>query len=440
MLELTFEGEEQLSINGNDIDFFEILTKQNYEKVYRTVYSFTKDKYITEDSVQQAFIIGYNKLDQLKSKDKFASWLITIALNEAKRMLKHKSNANITSISDYSNTLPESKEKDIELKVDINNVFNKLKQKETEILVLKYYADLTLQQIADLLDINLSNTKVRLHRAKEAFRKLINRDIDQNMGGGETKMVLSENELEQIIKDQLIKELDSNIEVPDIDAQWQKIKNRIIEENKAPIKQKPFFTRKRFAFAAAILISIGSLNFLYPNNANAFGSKIAEFFNYIVGKTTQNKTETYKQANDADIPKVQDLGTNIEKEVTLDQAQTSIPFKLAIPSYLPPETNKRRVVLTSLGSDVYQVNIEYNVKDKVVVYSQQNSANGTSRGSLYDTDDTVEKDLIVNGSPAMLFKSKNGINTLNWQLRGLLLQITGQIPEEEISKIADSIN
>ncbi|MDR3584165.1 MAG: DUF4367 domain-containing protein [Desulfosporosinus sp.] len=52
---------------------------------------------------------------------------------------------------------------------------------------------------------------------------------------------------------------------------------------------------------------------------------------------------------------------------------------------------------------------------------------------------TVVKDIIVNGSPAMIFVGKNGINNLNWQLRGLMLQIRGKINVEEISKFADSI-
>lgn len=253
-------------------------------------------------------------------------------------------------------------------------------------------------------------------------------------------MPLSEKELDQIIIDQLSKEMASNIEVPDIDDQWQKIKKRIIEENIVPARQKKVFNRKGLAFAAAILLTIGSVTFLYPNNANAFGGKIAEFFNYIVGKTTHNKTETYKQPNDFSIPKVQNLGNNIEKEVTMDQAQSLIPFKLAIPSYLPAEAKTKRIVLISLGADVYQISIEYNLKDQVIVFSQQNSANGTSRGSLYDTDDTSVKDLIVNGNPALILMSKNGINTVNWQLRGLMLQIRGKIAEEEITKIANSIN
>ncbi|KJR49315.1 hypothetical protein UF75_0393 [Desulfosporosinus sp. I2] len=253
-------------------------------------------------------------------------------------------------------------------------------------------------------------------------------------------MALSEKELDRLIESQLSKELDTNIEVPDINNQWQKIKQQILEEKNSPAIKKPFSKQKRIIVAATILLSIGSINFLYPHNVNALGGKIGKFFNYIVGKTTQNKTEVYKQVNEPGIPKVQDSGDNIEKEVSLEQAQALIPFKLATPSYLPHDANTKRVVLTSLGADVYQISIEYNLNKNVFVFTQQNSANGTSRGSLYDTDDTVIKDLIVNGSPAILFMSKNGINTLNWQMRGLLIQITGVITEQEIIKVAKSIN
>jgi len=173
-----------MSLHGNNLDLFEILVKQNYEKVYQTVYFYTRDKFISEDAVQQAFIIAYNKLNQLSSKDKFASWVISIALNEAKHMLNHNNHERITPITNFHlNTLSYSEEKDLDLKEDIDNALNKLKHKETEILVLKYYADLTLKQISDLLGINLSNAKVRLHRAKEKFRKMIDNEFKHNIGG-----------------------------------------------------------------------------------------------------------------------------------------------------------------------------------------------------------------------------------------------------------------
>ncbi|MGC7869996.1 RNA polymerase sigma factor [Desulfosporosinus sp. SYSU MS00001] len=167
--------------NDRNLDIFEVLVKQNYQKVYQMVFCYTKDKFISEDAVQQAFVIAYNKLNQLNSKDKFASWVISIALNEAKRMLKEQHNPKVTSMLDL-NRYPDRIETVIELKEDINNALSKLKQKDTEILLLKYYADLTLKQIANLLDLNISSTKVRLHRAKEKFRELIENDF-KNIGG-----------------------------------------------------------------------------------------------------------------------------------------------------------------------------------------------------------------------------------------------------------------
>ncbi|WP_242966761.1 sigma-70 family RNA polymerase sigma factor [Desulfosporosinus sp. FKA] len=166
--------------NGINLDIFEILVKQNYEKVYRAIYFYTNNKLVTEDSVQQAFALAYCKLDQLSSKEKFTSWVISIGLNEAKRMIKDRNKSTITSILDTKG-FPD-KIDNIELKEDINNVLNKLKQQDAEILVLKYYADLPLKQIATLLGINISNVKVRLHRAKEKFRELMDNDI-KSIGG-----------------------------------------------------------------------------------------------------------------------------------------------------------------------------------------------------------------------------------------------------------------
>jgi len=251
---------------------------------------------------------------------------------------------------------------------------------------------------------------------------------------------LSERELDEIIIIHLSKELASEIEIPNIDDQWQKIKNRINVEDDILKIPKTVINRKRITMVATVLILVSSINFLYPHNADAVGKSIAKFFSYVVGKTTRNMTETYHQVDEPPMPKIQDLGDLVDEEVTLDQAKTATHFKLAIPSYLPPGANIRRVILTSVGVRVYQVSIEYNLNDKVFVFRQQDNAKGTSRGTLYDTDDTSVKDLIVNGSPAIMYLSKNGLNTLNWQVRNLLLQITGVITEEEITKMANSIN
>ncbi|MEA4901653.1 DUF4367 domain-containing protein [Desulfitobacterium sp.] len=252
-------------------------------------------------------------------------------------------------------------------------------------------------------------------------------------------MPIPKNELDELIKEKITLELKSQIELPNVDEQWEKIEDELGKENIIYQRKYSNIFRKRIAWVAVIFLIAGSISLIKPTISNAFGEKIVGFFNYIVGQTTQNKTEIYKQPDETGVPQVKNLGSAISKEVTLSQAKTIVPFKLAEPSYLPLETKIRKVTVTNLGADIYQVDIEYEFKNKVIIFNQQNSSNASSRGSLYDTDDTSVKNLLINGNPAMLFKSKNNICTLNWQSRGILLQITGELEEDEIIKIANSI-
>jgi len=251
-------------------------------------------------------------------------------------------------------------------------------------------------------------------------------------------MALSDKELDKLIHDQIKSEL-NEFETPDIDEQWNKVRNALMEESTPKNPSQKVNNLKRLTWVAALLIIVGAFSFINPGNANAFGEKIIEFYNFMVGKTTNNKTETYKRPGSPNEPAVTDLGTNSEKEVTLEQAQSSIPYTLATPNYLPPEFKLKRVTLTNMGSEIAEVSMEYEGDSKVIVFKQHNSAKSTTRGSLYDTDDTTVKDVDVNGKPGILFITKNNMSTLNWIQRDLVLQITGKIEPDEIIKIANSI-
>ncbi|WP_425803734.1 RNA polymerase sigma factor [Desulfitobacterium sp. Sab5] len=171
-------------MNIGSLSIFEVLYRENYNKVYRTVFFYTRDKYITEEAVQQAFIIAFGKIENLTEKDKFASWVTVIALNEAKHILKKQSKAKIIPLTEkYLSDKAGSDILTVEIKTDINNIFKKLKPQEAEILILKYYVDLTLEEISSIMNISIANVKVRLHRAKESFRKVVDSISNYEQGG-----------------------------------------------------------------------------------------------------------------------------------------------------------------------------------------------------------------------------------------------------------------
>lgn len=171
-------------LGNSSLSMFEILYRENYSKVYKTVYFYTRDKYISEEALQQAFIIAFKKIGSLVEKDKFSSWVTVIALNEAKHLLKKQSEIKIVPI-DELNLIGKTENKFFaaEIKTDIDNVFKKLKPQEAEVLIYKYYADLTLEQISSIMNISIANVKVRLYRAKDSFKKNIGESSDYEQEG-----------------------------------------------------------------------------------------------------------------------------------------------------------------------------------------------------------------------------------------------------------------
>lgn len=248
-------------------------------------------------------------------------------------------------------------------------------------------------------------------------------------------MSINDKELDMYIKERITHEL-QQIPVPSVDEEWLKFKSRVSNE-----KKSHRITPKLLVAAVAVIIFIsGSFTLFRPVNANAFGERILQMFNHIVGKTTQNKTQTISNnGSGTNTPMVKDLGNNVDKEISLEEAQKSVYFKIAEPKYLSPGTTIKKVTVTNLSANINKITIEYVLQGQLIILTQQNTSGTLSQGLLYDTDDTVAKDVMINGAPANLMKVKNGMNVLTWHQRGLSLQLTGQLPTEEFLKIAQSI-
>jgi RNA polymerase sigma-70 factor (ECF subfamily) len=160
----------------NKIEFFKILFNTHYEKVYRTTYLIIQNEFIARDATQEAFIIAYKQLDNLKDLDNMYSWLTVVASNQAKNTIKK--NANCIPIADinelenklaYSPNVIEQKNKEI----DLTKALNTIKVKYREVLVFKYYLDLSDQEIADMLELPLGTIKSRISRAKMILKDIL---------------------------------------------------------------------------------------------------------------------------------------------------------------------------------------------------------------------------------------------------------------------------
>ncbi|MHB1652432.1 MAG: DUF4367 domain-containing protein [Desulfitobacteriaceae bacterium] len=247
-------------------------------------------------------------------------------------------------------------------------------------------------------------------------------------------MSLNDEQLDMLIRQRIRTEL-QQIPVPPVDEEWNKFRDFVIKENN---RSRRIALKVVVASVALIVMISGSLTLFKPVQAYAFGESIMQIFNHWVGKTTKDKTETIN--NSSSPPLVQNLGSNIEKQLTLDEAQKIVSFQIAKPKYLPVGTTSPKIFLTNIGTDVYKMRMEYIFRGKTLIFTQQNTAGTVTQGRLYDTDDTIAKNILINGARSTFSTDKGGVNVLTWHLRGLLLQLTGELPKDEFLEIAKSIN
>lgn len=170
--------------NG-DLDAFNLLFKEYSVKAVRTVYLITGKKDISEDIVQEAFIKCFSEIKKLKKAEAFKSWFYRLLTRTCWRYCsKQKTNLCIDDIN-YKNiistnfTLSDITEKD-EMKHLIGKSLDKLSMPLKTTIVLYYYNELSIKEIAKVLDCFEGTIKSRLHNA----RKLLKKDfLNENFEG-----------------------------------------------------------------------------------------------------------------------------------------------------------------------------------------------------------------------------------------------------------------
>jgi RNA polymerase sigma-70 factor (ECF subfamily) len=177
-------------LNNNEKLFFELTKKRfiDFYNHYRTrliyyMFQFTKDMDKAQDFTEDAFIQCLSKINQFdSSKSQIHTWLYSIAENMVKKDWKDKQKVNVfsleTEIGETSNLydlLPiENDSEKFEQQNEINekarllrDEIKKLPKKYQEVLTMRELDGLQYQDIAEILDTNLSTIKSRIKKGRE---------------------------------------------------------------------------------------------------------------------------------------------------------------------------------------------------------------------------------------------------------------------------------
>ena len=157
---------------------FSDLYNEYFPKVLAYVYGRVQDKEVSLDIVSDVFEKAFIKMKSLRSPESFGSWLFTIARNEvSSHWRKEKPAAKAAQEAAFENELhhqPRGPEETLlhREKLDaLSLLVRALPRREQEIIALKFDAELTNREIAQVLNTSEVNVRVTIFRALRKLRE-----------------------------------------------------------------------------------------------------------------------------------------------------------------------------------------------------------------------------------------------------------------------------
>jgi RNA polymerase sigma factor (sigma-70 family) len=146
--------------------------------LYRSVRSMVHDEDLAWDIVQESYIRAFRSLDKLGANEAFLPWLRRIAVNETARAAAERRPLRFSELEDEEGELPElpdlRTDGQPELILDrqetsrlVREILADLPEQQNVIVGMRYYEDLSVREISELLKLAPGTVKAQLHRGRK---------------------------------------------------------------------------------------------------------------------------------------------------------------------------------------------------------------------------------------------------------------------------------
>lgn len=163
--------EELMIEHGNELTFL--------------AYSYVKNAEEAKDIVQNVFVAAFQHLAAFRGDSSLKTWLYRITINKCKDHLKSSLFKRVILLG----TSPETNKKESPidenyLEQEASKVIKKavftLRLKYREVILMRYYQDLTIKEISAILNLREATVNTRLRRAKKQLAPLLEKEVFSN--------------------------------------------------------------------------------------------------------------------------------------------------------------------------------------------------------------------------------------------------------------------
>lgn len=169
------ERELVVNVQKGNMEAFEQLFDLYKYKSLRTVYSITRDKDVSEDIVQEVFVSCYNSIKSLKHPEYFKTWFYRILtrttwryMDKEKRLIPVEDIFRKSEDSHQDSSLDKLEQK--ESSELIYREILKLKPKLRTTVILYYYNEFSIKEIAQIMECLEGTVKSRLYTGRRKLK------------------------------------------------------------------------------------------------------------------------------------------------------------------------------------------------------------------------------------------------------------------------------
>jgi len=154
------------AIRQNEESFDDLIIAMA-QPAYRLAWALLRDADAAKDIVQDASVIAWRKIGRLDDRSRFRSWFLGIVANECRNARRKAARIHVGLPADAAHASEEDR---AVLRADLRRALQELGYEDRLVVVLYFYLDLPLADVATIARTSEGAARVRIHRAIRRLR------------------------------------------------------------------------------------------------------------------------------------------------------------------------------------------------------------------------------------------------------------------------------
>lgn len=162
-------------VRSGDLNAFSALVGRYRDAYTRFAVRMTGSSLDADDVMQSVWMRAFRNIEACKNPDRFGAWLYQIVVNECRTFTSRRAQRENRFVDDPAETLAALTvaEPDVALRDEIHKALDRLPVDQREAFVLKHVEELNYDQMAEITGVGVSALKMRVSRACERLRELL---------------------------------------------------------------------------------------------------------------------------------------------------------------------------------------------------------------------------------------------------------------------------